>query len=75
MDRLLLRGLQRLLARLTSFADPATRPRDHRDRSRVRSALGTGGVLGKSQITSLGNLSKWAFLPCSAGVGLNFDPA
>jgi uncharacterized membrane protein YadS len=30
-------------------------------------------VLGKAEITSLGNLSKWAFLLCFAGVGLNFD--
>jgi uncharacterized integral membrane protein (TIGR00698 family) len=37
------------------------------------SALATAGVLGKAQITSLGNLSKWAFLLCFAGVGLNFD--
>ena len=27
----------------------------------------------QAQITSLGNLSKWAFLLCLAGVGLNFD--
>jgi uncharacterized integral membrane protein (TIGR00698 family) len=37
------------------------------------SALATAGVLGKAEITSLGNLSKWAFLLCFAGVGLNFD--
>jgi Conserved hypothetical protein 698 len=27
----------------------------------------------KPALTSLGNLSKWAFLLCFAGVGLNFD--
>jgi hypothetical protein len=29
----------------------------------------TSGLLAKAQITSLGNLSKWAFLLCFAGVG------
>lgn len=37
------------------------------------SALATAGVFGKAEVTSLGNLSKWAFLLCFAGVGLNFD--
>ena len=37
------------------------------------SAVATSGLLVKAQITSLGNLSKWAFLLCFAGVGLNFD--
>jgi len=37
------------------------------------SALATIGVFGKADVTSLGNLSKWAFLLCFAGVGLNFD--
>ncbi|WP_028926505.1 YeiH family protein [Pseudonocardia acaciae] len=37
------------------------------------SALATAGVLSKPEITSLGNLSKWAFLLTFAGVGLNFD--
>jgi uncharacterized membrane protein YadS len=37
------------------------------------SAVATSGLLAKAQITSLGNLSKWAFLLCFAGVGLNFD--
>ena len=37
------------------------------------SALATVGVLHKPDVTSLGNLSKWAFLLCFAGVGLNFD--
>jgi uncharacterized integral membrane protein (TIGR00698 family) len=39
----------------------------------VVSAIATLGLLSKAQITSLGNLSKWAFLLCFAGVGLNFD--
>jgi uncharacterized integral membrane protein (TIGR00698 family) len=39
----------------------------------VVSAVATSGLLAKAQITSLGNLSKWAFLLCFAGVGLNFD--
>jgi uncharacterized membrane protein YadS len=39
----------------------------------VVSAIATLGLLTKTQITSLGNLSKWAFLLCFAGVGLNFD--
>jgi uncharacterized membrane protein YadS len=30
-------------------------------------------VFSKAEVTSLGNLSKWAFLLCFAGVGLNFD--
>lgn len=37
------------------------------------SALATAGLLHKPDVTSLGNLSKWAFLLCFAGVGLNFD--
>ncbi len=37
------------------------------------SAVATAGVLSKAEVTSLGNLSKWAFLLCFAGVGLNFD--
>jgi uncharacterized integral membrane protein (TIGR00698 family) len=37
------------------------------------SALATAGVFAKAEITSLGNLSKWAFLLTFAGVGLNFD--
>jgi uncharacterized membrane protein YadS len=37
------------------------------------SALATIGVFGKADVTSLGNLSKWAILLCFAGVGLNFD--
>ena len=37
------------------------------------SAIATTGLLTKPAITSLGNLSKWAFLLCFAGVGLNFD--
>ena len=37
------------------------------------SAIATSGLLTKPAITSLGNLSKWAFLLCFAGVGLNFD--
>ncbi|MDT7798753.1 MAG: hypothetical protein QOI78_2186 [Actinomycetota bacterium] len=37
------------------------------------SALATAQVFGKADVTSLGNLSKWAFLLCFAGVGLNFD--
>lgn len=37
------------------------------------SAIATAGLLTKPEITSLGNLSKWAFLLCFAGVGLNFD--
>lgn len=37
------------------------------------SALATAGALTKADITSLGNLSKWAFLLTFAGVGLNFD--
>ena len=37
------------------------------------SAIATSGLLAKPAITSLGNLSKWAFLLCFAGVGLNFD--
>lgn len=37
------------------------------------SALATAGVFTKAEVTSLGNLSKWAFLLCFAGVGLNFD--
>jgi uncharacterized membrane protein YadS len=38
------------------------------------SAIATSGLLAKPAIASLGNLSKWAFLLCFAGVGLNFDP-
>jgi uncharacterized integral membrane protein (TIGR00698 family) len=37
------------------------------------SALATAGAFAKADVTSLGNLSKWAFLLCFAGVGLNFD--
>jgi uncharacterized integral membrane protein (TIGR00698 family) len=37
------------------------------------SALATAGLFSKAEVTSLGNLSKWAFLLCFAGVGLNFD--
>jgi uncharacterized integral membrane protein (TIGR00698 family) len=37
------------------------------------SALTTAGLFTKAEVTSLGNLSKWAFLLCFAGVGLNFD--
>lgn len=37
------------------------------------SALATAHVFTKADVTSLGNLSKWAFLLCFAGVGLNFD--
>ena len=37
------------------------------------SAVATSGLLAKADVTSLGNLSKWAFLLCFAGVGLNFD--
>lgn len=37
------------------------------------SALATAHVFSKADVTSLGNLSKWAFLLCFAGVGLNFD--
>lgn len=39
----------------------------------VVSAVATAGLLGKAEVSSLGNLSKWAFLLCFAGVGLNFD--
>ncbi|GAA0629261.1 YeiH family protein [Kutzneria viridogrisea] len=39
------------------------------------SALATVGVLGKAEVASLGNLSKWAFLLTFAGVGLNFNLA
>ena len=39
----------------------------------VVSALATAGIFSRADITSLGNLSKWAFLLCFAGVGLNFD--
>ena len=34
------------------------------------SLLATSGFFTKGQLTSLGNLSKWAFLPAFAGVGL-----
>jgi len=37
------------------------------------SAIATAGLLSKPALSSLGNLSKWAFLLCFAGVGLNFD--
>ncbi|QWF84093.1 YeiH family protein [Amycolatopsis sp. CA-230715] len=37
------------------------------------SALATAGAFTKVDVTSLGNLSKWAFLLTFAGVGLNFD--
>jgi uncharacterized integral membrane protein (TIGR00698 family) len=37
------------------------------------SALATWHVFGKADITSLGNVSKWAFLLTFAGVGLNTD--
>jgi uncharacterized integral membrane protein (TIGR00698 family) len=36
-------------------------------------ALGTVGFFSSADKTTLGNLSKWAFLLCFAGVGLNFD--
>jgi uncharacterized integral membrane protein (TIGR00698 family) len=39
----------------------------------VVAALGTVGFFSGPEKTSLGNLSKWAFLLCFAGVGLNFD--
>jgi len=39
----------------------------------ARRRIATSGLLAKPAITSLGNLSKWAFLLCFAGVGLNFD--
>jgi uncharacterized membrane protein YadS len=34
------------------------------------SILATAGFFSAPQLTSLGNLSKWAFLPAFAGVGL-----
>lgn len=34
------------------------------------SLLATAGFFSKGQLTSLGNLSRWAFLPAFAGVGL-----
>ena len=37
------------------------------------SAVATAGLLSKGQLTSLGNLSRWAFLLTFAGVGLNTD--
>ena len=37
------------------------------------SALATAGLFSKVEITSLGNLSRWAFLLTFAGVGLNFN--
>jgi uncharacterized integral membrane protein (TIGR00698 family) len=37
------------------------------------SALATAGVFSKDQITSLANLSRWAFLLTFAGVGLRTD--
>lgn len=37
------------------------------------SALATAHVFTKPEVASLGNLSKWTFLLCFAGVGLNFD--
>jgi uncharacterized integral membrane protein (TIGR00698 family) len=37
------------------------------------SILATGGVFSKEQLTSLGNLSRWAFLLTFAGVGLRTD--
>jgi len=37
------------------------------------SAIATAGLQSKPALSSLGNLSKWAFLLCFAGVGLNFD--
>ncbi|WP_158880487.1 YeiH family protein [Amycolatopsis anabasis] len=37
------------------------------------SALATAGAFAKADVTSLGNLSKWAFLLTFAGVGLNFN--
>jgi uncharacterized membrane protein YadS len=37
------------------------------------SALATVGVFSKPQLTSLGNLSRWAFLLTFAGVGLRTD--
>jgi uncharacterized integral membrane protein (TIGR00698 family) len=37
------------------------------------SALATVGAFATPAVSSLGNLSKWAFLLCFAGVGLNFD--
>jgi uncharacterized integral membrane protein (TIGR00698 family) len=37
------------------------------------SAIATAGLLSKPALSGLGNLSKWAFLLCFAGVGLNFD--
>ncbi|WP_405062902.1 YeiH family protein [Kribbella sp. NBC_01505] len=37
------------------------------------SALATWGAFSKADITSLGNISKWAFLLTFAGVGLNTD--
>jgi uncharacterized integral membrane protein (TIGR00698 family) len=39
----------------------------------VVSALATAGLLHKPEVSTLGSLSKWAFLLCFAGVGLNFD--
>jgi uncharacterized integral membrane protein (TIGR00698 family) len=36
----------------------------------VLSILATAGFFSKAQLVSLGNLSKWAFLPAFAGVGL-----
>ena len=37
------------------------------------SVVATLGVFSKGQLTSLGNLSKWAFLPAFAGVGLRTE--
>jgi len=39
----------------------------------VVSALASGGSFDKEQLTSLANLSRWAFLLTFAGVGLNTD--
>lgn len=37
------------------------------------SAVATAGLLSKGQLTSLGNVSRWAFLLTFAGVGLSTD--
>ncbi|MEZ0072165.1 YeiH family protein [Planotetraspora sp. GP83] len=39
----------------------------------VVSALATAGAIAKADLTSLGNLSRWAFLLTFAGVGLSTD--
>ena len=59
---------------VAAFAAGNSRARSWRTRARpvldARNVLATTGFFSTPQLNSLSNLSKWAFLPAFAGVGL-----